>query len=315
MNPLYKSMRFREWLITESSNQVVLMKAVHDDGAESIKKDGFQLQDRHRSTANYYKKYGDTDTSQMYGPGLYFTIVPAGQDPTEYAKKNCGMYAKEWGNNIVFATIRQGGRGLVTGFPPNHPMWKYIASKNTYVYDQLEALGVDKIVGYTKDNVHVDKEWGYKLHDKMDFWAHSHWAEGGEARLNVVVYNPSVLQMVGTVECEPGMSKPKKDSNPEMQSKTVPSVARPKSAHSGDATPIGKDYADFVKKNILSDPQNKDYLYWKSYVDKVLKNPKHPSYSYFATQSAQNPTMVRRRFPDTNDDDRLDLTAWELEDL
>jgi hypothetical protein len=209
---LYRNMRFKEWLFMESSDQVVLMKTVNDEGSESIKKVGFQLQDTHRSTANYYKKYGDTDTGQMYGPGLYFTIVPAGQDPTEYAKKNCKMYS-QWGNHIVFATIKPGSRGLVTGFPPNHPMWKYIISKNTYVYDQLEALGLDKIVGYTKNNVHVDKEWGYKLHDKMDFWAHSHWAEGGEARLNVVVYNPSVLQPAGEFECETGKKKPEGGSS------------------------------------------------------------------------------------------------------
>jgi hypothetical protein len=210
-------MKFKEWLILESADQVVLMKTVNDEGSESIKKGGFQLQDTHRSTANYYKKYGDTDTGQMYGPGLYFTIVPAGQDPTEYAKKNCKMYS-QWGNHIVFATIKPGSRGLVTGFPPNHPMWKLIASKNTYVYDQLEALGLDKIVGYTKNNVHVDKEWGYKLHDKMDFWAHSHWAEGGEARLNVVVYNPSVLQPAGEFECETGKKNPEGGSS----SSTIP---------------------------------------------------------------------------------------------
>lgn len=202
VDSLDTSMEFREWLITESSDQVVLMKAVHDDGAESIKNGGFQLQDKHRSTANYYKKYGDTDTGQMYGPGLYFTIVPPGQDPTEYAKKTCKMYAKEWGNNVVFATIKRGSRGLVTGFPENHPMRKYIASENPYVYDQLDALGVSHVVGYTKNNVHTDKNWGYKLHDKMDFWAHSHWAEGGEAKLNVVVYNPSVLQPMGSFRCD-----------------------------------------------------------------------------------------------------------------
>lgn len=245
-------MNFREWLITESSDQIVLMKAVHDDGAESIKKGGFQLQDKHRSTANYYKKYGDTDTSQMYGPGLYFTIVPVGQDHTEYAKKNCKVYAKEWGNNIVFATIKPGSRGLVTGFPENHPMRKYIASKNPYGYDQLEALGVAKELGYNKNNVHTDKEWGYKLHNKIDFWAHSHWAEGGEARLNVVVYNPSVLQSLGSIECEPGVSKPKDDSvpNDRYKSQTLrPNTTRPTNA----------------------------------------------------------PFVVRRRFPDTPDDDRLEL--------
>jgi hypothetical protein len=223
-------MRFKQWLFVESSDQVVLMKTVNDEGSESIKKGGFQLQDTHRSTANYYKKYGDTDTGQMYGPGLYFTIVPAGQDPTEYAKKNCKMYS-QWGNHIVFATIKPGSRGLVTGFPPNHPMWKYIVSKNTYIYDQLEALGLDKIVGYTKNNVHVDKEWGYKLHDKMDFWAHSHWAEGGEARLNVVVYNPSVLQPAGEFECEPG-KKPSADSRITNNQTSVPQAPKTQGAKS-----------------------------------------------------------------------------------
>ena len=187
------------------------MKAVDASGSESIKKGGFQLQDTHRSTAHYYKKYGDTSTEQMYGPGLYFTVVPVGQDSSEYAKKNCKMYS-QWGGHIVFATIKQGSRGLVTGFPPNHPMWKYIASKETYVYDQLKALGVDETVGYTKNNVHTDKEWGYKLHEKIDFWAHSHWAEGGEARLNVVVYNPSALQPAGEFDCGTGENQSQKQT-------------------------------------------------------------------------------------------------------
>ena len=211
------------------------MKTVNDEGSDSIKKVGFQLQDKHRSTANYYKKYADTDTGQMYGPGLYFTIIPTGQDPAGYAKKNCKMYS-QWGNHIVFATIKPGSRGLVTGFPPDHPMWKYIASKNTYVYDQLKALGVDEIVGYTKNNVHIDKEWGYKLHDKMDFWAHSHWAEGGEARLNVVVYNPSALNPAGEFDCEaelrsadPKTHPPREDAGRRPES----SIARLRALNSG----------------------------------------------------------------------------------
>jgi len=200
-------MRFKEWLLMESSDRVVLMKTVNDEGSDSIGKVGFQLQDRHRSTAGYYKKYGDTSSDQMYGPGLYFTVVPAGQDPNEYARKNCKTYA-QWGNHVVLATIRPGSRGLVTGFQPKHPMWNYIASKDTYVYDQLEALGVNDVIKYARNNVHTDNEWGYKLHDRIDFWAHSHWAEGGLAKLNVVVYNPTVLQMIGSLECEPGKKSP-----------------------------------------------------------------------------------------------------------
>ena len=233
-------MKFKEWLIVESSDQVVLMKTVNDEGAESIKKGGFQLQDTHRDTAKYYKKYGDTSTNQMYGPGLYFTIVPAGQDPAEYAKKNCKMYS-QWGNHIIFSTIKHGSRGLVTGFPENHPMWKYIASKNTYIYDQIEALGVNDVLGYTKNNVHIDKEWGYKLHEKIDFWAHSHWAEGGEARLNVVVYNPSVLQTIGSFECESGKSQtaqptaPSKPADPSAPNKQA--IAPPTQVNNQANTP------------------------------------------------------------------------------
>jgi hypothetical protein len=202
-------MRFKEWLFMESSDQVVLMKTVNDEGSESIKKVGFQLQDTHRSTANYYKKYGDMSTNQMYGPGLYFTVVPTGKDPAEYAKENCKLYS-QWGNHIVFATIKPGSRGLVTGYPENHPMWKYIASKESKdveyypksIYYQLEALGVNDIIGYKKNEIHTKEEWGYKLHDKIDFWAHFHWSEGGVAKNNVVVYNPSVLQSAGEFECE-----------------------------------------------------------------------------------------------------------------
>ena len=200
-------MRFREWLLTESSDRVVLMKTVNDEGSDSIGKVGFQLQDKHRSTAGYYKKYGDTSSDQMYGPGLYFTVVPAGQDPNEFARKNCKAYS-QWGNHVVLATIKPGSRGLVTGFQPGHPMWKYVASKDAYVYDQLEALGVNDLIKYGRNDVHTENEWGYKLHDKIDFWAHSHWAEGGMAKLNVVVYNPSVLQMIGSMECEVGQKRP-----------------------------------------------------------------------------------------------------------
>ena len=44
-------MDFKEWLLTESSDRVVLMKTVNDEGSDSIGKVGFQLQDKHRSTA------------------------------------------------------------------------------------------------------------------------------------------------------------------------------------------------------------------------------------------------------------------------
>jgi len=195
-------MRFKEWLFSESSAQVVLMKAVQQQGADSIKKDGFQLQDRHRSAANYYKKYGDMSDNQMYGPGLYFGIIPPGQEPKEFAMKNCKDYADSWGEHIVLATIKEGSRGLVTGFWPEHPMWKYCASKEHYIYDQLEALGVNNLIGYTKNDIHSNEDWGYKLYNKIDFWAHQH-----NTRQHVVVYNPSVLQLIDQFECETGKKK------------------------------------------------------------------------------------------------------------
>jgi len=199
---LYNCMDFKNWLLTESSNQIVLMKAVRQEGSDSIKKVGFQLQDKHRNVANYYKKYGDTSDDQMYGPGLYFGIIPPGQDPKGFAMKSCKDYADLWGDHVVLATIKEGSRGLVTGFWPEHPIWKYCASKEHYVYNQLEALGVNNLIGYTKNDVHSSEDWGYKLHDKIDFWAHQH-----NTRQHVVVYNPSALQLIDQFECDTGKKK------------------------------------------------------------------------------------------------------------
>lgn len=279
---LDKSMRFREWLITESSNQVVLMKAVNDEGSESIKKGGFQLQDKHRSVANYYDKYGDTDTTQMYGPGLYFTIVPVGQDHIEYAKKNCKMYAKEWGNNIIFATIKSGSRGLVTGFPEGHAMWGYSITKKPDIYGQLEALGVNNIIGYKKGEIHTREEWGYKLHNKIDFWAHSHWAEGGAHAWNVVVYNPSILQSIGNIECEPGTSKSPSNSN-SAASQNNPST-------SGIKGPAQDRLARMAKEAGKTVDQYKQERLAKTQQQRRIRRA-------IGDLTSQNPTMVRRNFP------------------
>lgn len=197
------------------------MKAVGDSGAESIRKGGFQLQDRHRSTANYYKKYGDVNTEQLYGPGLYFGVVPPGQDPKDFAMKNCKDYAESWGDHIVLAVIKKGSRGLITGFYPEHPIWSYCASKNPYTYDQLEALGVKDLIGYNKNNTHSDNEWGYKLHDKIDFWAHAH-----NTRHHVVVYNPSVLQLIDQFECGTGKGRFSAHAEPAKQPESQPQIQR-----------------------------------------------------------------------------------------
>jgi hypothetical protein len=221
-------MEFKQWLILESSDEIVLMKTVNDEGSQSIKKDGFKLQASHARVASDFKNYGDTASNQMYGPGLYFTVVPAGKDPAEYAKENCKLYS-QWGSHIVFAKIKPGSRGLVTGYPENDPMWKYIASKESKdagyypksIYYQLEALGVNDIIGYKKNEIHTREEWGYKLHDKIDFWAHFHWAEGGVAKNNVVVYNPSILQPAGEFECETGNKSDEKTQKTTDQTGTI----------------------------------------------------------------------------------------------
>jgi hypothetical protein len=257
-------MNFKEWLFIESSDQVVLMKTVNDEGSQSIKKVGFQLQDTHRSTANYYKKYGDMSTNQMYGPGLYFTVVPTGKDPAEYAKENCKLYS-QWGNHIVFATIKPGSRGLVTGYPENHPMWKYIASKESKdveyypksIYYQLEALGVNDIIGYKKNEIHTREEWGYKLHDKIDFWAHFHWSEGGVAKNNVVVYNPSILQPAGEFECEPGKKSPAAGSTRSVPDDKANASQAVRPRNSG-IVPSGGKQSPMPRSNYVPPPGTED---------------------------------------------------------
>jgi len=240
------------------------MKTVNDEGSQSIKKVGFQLQDTHRSTANYYKKYGDMSTNQMYGPGLYFTVVPTGKDPAEYAKENCKLYS-QWGNHIVFATIKPGSRGLVTGYPENHPMWKYIASKESKdveyypksIYYQLEALGVNDIIGYKKNEIHTREEWGYKLHDKIDFWAHFHWSEGGVAKNNVVVYNPSILQPAGEFECEPGKKSPAAGSTRSVPDDKANASQAVRPRNSG-IVPSGGKQSPMPRSNYVPPPGTED---------------------------------------------------------
>lgn len=197
-------MKFKEWLFNESLGGIpVLMKAVGKEGADSISKGGFKLQPKHQSTINYYNKYGDTDESQMYGPGLYFGLIPKGVDSKEFAEKNCKDYSESWGDHIVLATFKGTARGLITIHDPNHPIWNLCPSGEVrYKYDQLKALGVAELIGYTKNDVHDHEDWGYKLYNKIDFWAHQH-----NTRQHVVVYNPNCLQIISQFECNTGNKK------------------------------------------------------------------------------------------------------------
>lgn len=193
-------MRFKQWLINESNGQLLLAKATGKEGLDSIKKDGFKLGDRHQAVIKYYDKYGDITTEQLYGPGLYFGIVPN----QEFARKNCKQYADEWGEHIVIATLKSGSKGLITNILKDNPIWNYSPAYNPSAeytpttYEQLKALGVSHLFpDYGPNNIHNDNSWGYKLYKKIDFWAHMH-----NFLNHIVVYNPSVLQFVSEFECE-----------------------------------------------------------------------------------------------------------------
>jgi len=215
---LYRNMRFKQWLFMESSGQLLLAKAMLKQGFDSVKQDGFKLGDRHASVINTYNKHHETTTEQMYGPGLYFGIVPS----EEFAKKNCKDYAEEWGEYMIIATLKQGAKGLVTSWnakaDKNNPLWAFSPAydpQDRYTpdtYHQLKALGVsDMFPDYGPNNIHNRAEWGYKLYKKIDFWAHQHNSNG-----HVVVYNPSVLQIVSEFECEhkhPVHNQPQKVAN------------------------------------------------------------------------------------------------------
>lgn len=183
------------------SDQLVLIKMVSEAGYNSIKKVGFQLQDTHRKTIDTYLKTGWKDGNQIYGPGLYFTIVPPWKDPVDFAKAKCWDYSN-YGDYFVFAKIKPGSRGLVTDLPENHPMYNYVTSKEIYTWEQLQSLGVDELLGLKERPTFKDEEWGYKFYNKIDFWAHFHMPAAGDPSFNVVVYNPSILELVGEFECE-----------------------------------------------------------------------------------------------------------------
>ena len=204
-------MRFREWFLFESSGgRLLLSKSVDARGLESIKSSGFSLQSRHSSSAGEYSRHGDTTTEQQYGPGLYFGIVPS----EDFARKNCRDYAETWGNHILIASLKSGARGLITTWlSEGHPIWSFSASKGgssdprPTTHEQLVALGLsDLFPDYGPNNPHSPPEWGYRIHKRVDFWAHEH-----NGRPHIVVYKPSALEFVSDFECQsarPQVPKP-----------------------------------------------------------------------------------------------------------
>lgn len=193
-------MEFRDWLLMESSSGLLLAKAVGHEGLNSIKSAGFARQSRHSSTEGEFDKYGDTTTEQQYGPGLYFGIVPN----EEFARKNCKDYAETWGGHIVIASLKAESKGLITTWlPENHPIWSFSpvrgrgSDSRPTTYEQIVALDLSaEIPDYGPNNTHSPPEWGYKIHKKIDFWAHEH-----NGRPHIVVFNPSALQFVSDFKC------------------------------------------------------------------------------------------------------------------
>jgi hypothetical protein len=193
-------MEFKAWLLTESSNGVLLMKATDAAGADAIARVGFKAQASHSSASKEFSKHNERTSEQNYGPGLYFSLVPN----EGFARSNCARYL-DWGDHIVLASIAPSARGLVTAsLPENHPAWSLSPSGYSGVYDQFEALGVLGLFpGYDRGNTHTEPEWGYKLAGKVDLWVHEH-----NMIPHVVVYNPSVLRLVTQFKCERPEARP-----------------------------------------------------------------------------------------------------------
>lgn len=189
---------FYSLLQENSSGQLILAKAVSKNGLDSISKSGFQLQSQHSSASKEFEKHSETNTNQMYGPGIYFSLPFS----LEYLKKNCKNYADSWGNYILLATLTQKCRILVTswGLSDNHPIWNYsVVDKKEGIYDQLQKLGISHLFpDYTPKNTHFPPEYGYKLSKSIDAWVHEH-----NQIPHVVVYNTKVLKYLNYFECVP----------------------------------------------------------------------------------------------------------------
>lgn len=188
---------FKEFLIRENTTaQLILAKAVQEDGLKSIISHGFKLQDKHFSTLRSYEKYGDTDDDQMYGPGIYFSM-PFSQDQL---KKDCKKYAETWGNYMVLATLKSKSRLLVNGsIPENHPIWNYtIVDREDSMFKKLQKLGVSNLFPeYKPNDVHFKPEYGYRLAKSgVSGWIHEH-----NMIPHAVIYDPSILKYIGYFEC------------------------------------------------------------------------------------------------------------------
>ena len=188
---------FKEFLLRENvGSDLILAKAVSEQGLKSILSGGFKLQDKHASTLRAFDKYGDTDDDQMYGPGIYFSV------PFSFnqLKKDCKKYADSWGSYIVIATLNGRGKILVNStLPENHSIWRHtIVDRNDSMFQKLQKLGVSLLFpDYKPNDIHFKPEYGYRLaKGKVDGWVHEH-----NMIPHAVIYNPSVLKYVSYFKC------------------------------------------------------------------------------------------------------------------
>lgn len=188
---------FRDFILKENiGSNLILAKAIRDDGLNSILKGGFQLQDKHASTLRAFDKYGDTDDDQMYGPGIYFSVPYS----LEQLKNDCKKYADSWGSNILIATLVGKNKILVNNtIPANHPVWNHtVVDRNDTVFEKLQKLGVAQLFpDYKPNDIHFKPEYGYRLaKGNIDGWVHEH-----NMIPHAVIYNPSILKYVTHFKC------------------------------------------------------------------------------------------------------------------
>lgn len=157
---------------------------------------------------------------------------------------------------------------MVTSWlPESHPIWNLTPAGRVGVYDQLNALGVIKDFNdFTKDDTYVKPEWGYKLSKSIDAWVHEH-----NMIPHIVVYNPSILNILTYFECE--FKEPRQDFSKINSSKIIPNI-NPSTGQAYDPKiPLSKQFRfgalDTKLKEvekIQSNPSHPDYKYWKDYM-------------------------------------------------
>lgn len=258
-------MRFCDWLIKEESSAPLFAKAVDKSGLESILKSGLRLGGRQSTSSAEFSRGGGATEEQMYGPGLYFYMVPS----EDYARKNCKEYSG-WGGSVVLASPKSGSRFLVTSWlPESHPVWRISPAGHAGVYEQLKSLGVlDDFPEYKKGDTHVDPEWGYRLAGRIDGWVHQH-----NTRTHLVVYNPDSLGVVGHFDCVQGDEPPQAKSS---SSAPGPSKTNPKTGGEYDKsipldkqmmiTGLLKNTRDLeAVRAIQRDPRHPDHQYWRGF--------------------------------------------------